>query len=347
MEQSAAARFRYTVPAGAGMAHLVANPGTDDEQRVPFSGVLEIGRDQPGREALSGLLLVADPMVSHRHCIIVQSSDGHFYVRDVSRNGTRVGGRRLVPNVETEIRPGETLAVGNHHFMLDTWAASGEPVQPGWQHETIPAPTRTIATVLVGDIRNYTALVRCASSTLLQRSVSRVFEILTAAVIERGGTIKEYPGDAVVAFWESGCDGTQAIAACRAALELDRLARTIAADAAAWEVPGFPLLMDWALATGAVTIHTFGGDHPQGLSLVGEPVVLAFRLEQLAGADRGSILVCSKTRAMAANEFGFRDIGELAVKGFDRPDHVYALQERSDRATETVVVVRDGPQSPG
>jgi hypothetical protein len=28
-------------------------------------------------------------------------------VRDVSRNGTRLDGHRLVPNVEVEIRPGQ------------------------------------------------------------------------------------------------------------------------------------------------------------------------------------------------------------------------------------------------
>lgn len=337
--------LRYLPVPTPGAAHLVAGAGTAAEQRVAFDGFLEIGRDQPGRAVLSGLLLVADPLVSHRHCVIEHSSDGRWYVRDVSRNGTRVAGRRLVPNVETEISSGQVLSVGGNDFRFEGPAAAGAPAEPPRRIETDAAPTRTIATVLVGDIRDYTVLVRSAPTAQLQRSVARVFEILTAGVIERGGTIKEYPGDAVLAFWEGPPDGVQTSTACRAALELDQLARRIAADSAVWEVTDFPLLMDWALATGPVLIQTFGGAHPQGLSLVGEPVVLAFRLEKLAGDDTGHILTCGRTRTVVGPAFEFRDLGEVAPKGFNRPGHVYSLLKESDPATITVPAPPDA--SPG
>lgn len=332
-------RFVSLEPPGAVVLHLVANPGTAEEQRIAFCRVLEIGRDEPGREALPGLVLVSDPAVSRRHCILTRSSNGRCFVRDVSRNGTRVAGRRLVPNLETELHPGETLTVSaGHDFILDARGAVVEQVEEPCQRGTVEMPGRTIATVLVGDIRNYTALVRRAPSIELQRSVSRVFEILTAAVVERGGTVKEYPGDAIVAFWEGGSDGTQAVAACRAALDLEVIARRIAADASVWQVDGFPLTMEWALATGAVIIDSFGGQRPQGLSLIGEPVVLAFRLEKLAGDETGRILACAKTRAMAGAAFAFRDLGELTAKGFDRLDHVYALVEQADEVLTTVAI---------
>jgi pSer/pThr/pTyr-binding forkhead associated (FHA) protein len=111
-------RYLHLEPAGA--LHLVANPGTDEEQRIAFCRVLEIGRDGDGREAMPGLLLVQDPLVSRRHCLLTRSADGRCYVRDVSLNGTRLSGRPLVPNLETEIGHGEILTVaGRHHFMLD------------------------------------------------------------------------------------------------------------------------------------------------------------------------------------------------------------------------------------
>jgi hypothetical protein len=110
--------------------HLVANPGTGDEQRIAFCRVLEIDRDVDGREAMPGLLLVQDPLMSRRHCVLTRSPDGRFYVRDVSLNGTRLSGRRLVPEVETEIRPGEILTAGSHDFILDAAPERGEPT-PG------------------------------------------------------------------------------------------------------------------------------------------------------------------------------------------------------------------------
>jgi len=117
--------LRYLRLEPTGATHLVANPGTGEEQRIAFCRVLEIDRDENGREAMPGLLLVKDPLVSRRHCILTRSPDGRCYVRDVSLNGTRLSGRRLMPNVETEIRPGEILTVASsHHFILDAASES-------------------------------------------------------------------------------------------------------------------------------------------------------------------------------------------------------------------------------
>ena len=112
--------LRYLGLEPTGAIHLVANPGTGEEQRIAFCLLLEIDRDEDGREAMPGLLLVKDPLVSRRHCVLTRFHDGRCFVRDVSLNGTRLSGRRLVPNVETEIGPGETLTIADsHHFILD------------------------------------------------------------------------------------------------------------------------------------------------------------------------------------------------------------------------------------
>lgn len=114
------AGLRYLCLEPMGAMHLVANPGTGEEQRIAFCRVLEIDRDEDGREVLPGLLLVRDPLVSRRHCVLRRLPDGRCCVRDVSLNGTRLCGRRLAFNVETEIHPGEIITVEGHHFMLDT-----------------------------------------------------------------------------------------------------------------------------------------------------------------------------------------------------------------------------------
>jgi hypothetical protein len=120
------AGLRYLCLEPMGATHLLANPGTGEEQRIAFCRVLEIDRDEPGREAMPGLLLVQDPLVSRRHCVLTRSADGRCYVRALSLNGSRLSGRWLAPNVETEIRPGEILTVaGSHQFMLDATPESG------------------------------------------------------------------------------------------------------------------------------------------------------------------------------------------------------------------------------
>jgi class 3 adenylate cyclase len=83
--------------------------------------------------------------------------------------------------------------------------------------------------------------------------------------------------------------------------------------------------MDWALTTGLVAISGYGGENVLGLSMVGESVVLAFRLEKLADETTGPIVVCPDTRLMAATTFEFEDLGSRTAAGFDAPQRIYAL----------------------
>jgi adenylate cyclase len=246
----------------------------------------------------------------------------------MSRNGTRVDGRRLTPNQATEIELGQVLSIGRGlRLRLDGRPPAEFTAEMAEMAEsaTQGIAERTIVTILVADIRNYTTLVRMADSTELQESVNRVFSRLEAEVQELGGTLKEFQGDALFAFWEKGSDGCHATQACKAALHLRNLVAKLAADPAVWRVGGTPLQMDFALATGLVTISGYGNDGALSLSMVGESVVLAFRIEKLATRKTGPIIVCPITRKIAGEAFKFKDLGKHQPKGFDQKQHLYAL----------------------
>lgn len=310
-------------------AYIVAAQGTADERWCPFYDHLEIGRDVPDATERPGVLLVPDATVSRSHCVLTRSPDGRCFLRDTSRNGTRVDGRRLVPNVELELHPGQRLSLGEHSEFVIVFKEPSNNAPTDSQIGTVVVPARAVVTVLVGDIRDYTVLVRLAPAADVQQSVSSVFRILGDAVAEEGGTIKEFQGDALVAFWEGTLAGEQATAACRAALRVDALTQRLAVDPSVWTIRSIPLRIDWALASGPVTIDSFGGNRPAGLSMIGEAPILAFRLEKFASNETGRILVCAVTRAMASDAFRFRDLGLMTAKGFDRPDHVFALEDMS------------------
>jgi len=325
-------RYREPPPDGREVKHVALAPLLPEGHQYPFYGRLEIGRDEDARGEEPGLLLVPDPAVSRLHCVVTQLSDGRCFVRDVSRNGTRLEGRRLVPNVETEWRVGQGITIGNHELVLLGRPAEVIIPEADLGTSTVAQTFRCIVTVLVGDIRDYTTLVRRALSEDLQRSVSRVFETLSAAVLSHGGAVKEYQGDAILAYWEGDSSGSQALRACRAALALDQTAQRIAGDRSIWAIDDFPLQMGWALSTGLVLIDSFGRGasggrrlQPTGLSMMGEPVVRAFRLEKLANAQTGRILTCNITRDLCEGSFEFRDLGTMTTKGFDHPDFVFAL----------------------
>jgi class 3 adenylate cyclase len=317
----------YRAPPATGQASkmLVVVDGHSKGVSFTFFNHIEIGRYKEGREA-PGLLLVRDQTVSSRHCVITQDPDGRCFVRDTSRNGTRLNGRRLSPNLKTELKIGQILSIGKGlELRLEGDAPTPVSVELEPTDGTIGVSDSVPVTVLVGDIRDFTGLVQHAASSEVQDSVGRVFEQLERAVVKLGGTVKEFQGDAIFAFWEAGSTKNHAVDACRAALVLDRLVEEMADDRSIWQIKGFPLHMDWALATGLVTISGHGSEGALGLSMIGETVVLAFRIEKFADESTGPIITCPITKKMASEAFEFKDVGSKKAKGFENSHKLFSL----------------------
>jgi len=303
---------------------LVAADGSAANEVFLFFDRVEVRRFNENRR-FPGVLLVNDPTVSSRHCVVTQEPDGRCFVRDMSRNGTRVDGRRLTPNLKSELEVGQVLSIGRElRLRLDGIPPEGYSSD---EHvvDTHGLGVATTVTVLVGDIRNYTSLVQLVGAAELQDSVNHVFRRLEHEVQSLGGTIKEFQGDALFAFWEKTPGRCHISEACNAALHLNRFVGMLAADPTVWSIGGFPLQMDFALTTGLVTISGYGNEGALGLSMVGESVVLAFRIEKVADASTGPIIVCPTTRAVAEDGFEFESLGPHEVKGFEKAQNLYAL----------------------
>jgi adenylate cyclase len=225
------------------------------------------------------------------------------------------------------MRAGQVLRLGDGNEFVLEGQASGSGLlskYPSARGATAVNCDAIEVTILVGDIRDYTRLVACFSARAVQAGLSRVFRCLETEVAEHGGTVKEYEGDAIFAFWEERPDTNRAAAACRAALALHRTAERLGQDPEIWGLP-VPLQLDWALTSGPVVVMSHGEYSPMGLSMTGASVPLAFRLEKLADQETGPIVVCERTRKLAGDAFEFRDLGSRPVKGIETPPRVFAL----------------------
>ena len=312
-------------------ASLVYRRGEAEELIVPFDRQIVVGRPPGGDESFEAHLLIDDPTVSRRHCVVRRSSQGRFFVRDESANGTRVDGRRLLPRIEVPIGQHATIEVAEGHSLI---LEIGEAADGAWLGPAtfggtqLDEPVETEVTVLVGDIAKYTVLSRQFPAKDVAASVKRVFAELELVITQFGGTIKEYQGDAVFAFWEfdGNAPHQHAVQACRCALALKERVTVLAEDAGAWILRDkFPLNMEWAITTGIVLITPVGRRTP-GLNMIGDIVNYAFRLEKLAGEQLGTILVSQSTEARVRGRgaFDLRSIGERSVQG--RPEEtVFAL----------------------
>ena len=188
-----------------------------------------------------------------------------------------------------------------------------------------------MASLVVGDIRGYTTLNQREDPDRVARSLHELFSQLEKVIAEHGGNLKEVPGDAVFAFWELSADSPAETVwrAVEAARALERRASEFAEDPAAWPFPEFPLQMDFAIATGVVSISNFGAEQAIGISMVGDAVNLVFQIEKLATDKTGPVLACATTRLMAGDRFDFEDLGEAAIEGREGRLRLFALQSGS------------------
>jgi class 3 adenylate cyclase len=316
-------------------ARLIYNPDTPQKRVFSFVEQIVVGRRRGPSTEREGRVRIKDPTISGRHCVVRQSGDGRFYVRDESRNGTRVEGRRLVPNVEVEIQPGDRIQVAKGHgFLLDVDPLESDEEEDDYLDGATRAlvNTESEVTILVGDIKGYTTLNQRFPAAEVYPPVGNVFQALEEVVTDFHGTIKEYQGDAIFAFWEKDeADPTwHTRQACHAALALHARVAELADDPEIWTLgERFPLGMDWALTSGKVLITAIGGKSVTGLAMVGDAVNYAFRLEKLANEETGPIIVCQHTHEAAEDTFDFEPLGEHKVAGRKEAEPVYALLGRT------------------
>ena len=138
--------------------------GTADEEWYAFSERLEIRRDEGGDAEPAAVLFVADATVSRSHCLLTYQEDGRCFVRDTSRNGTRVDGRRLVPNVDVELVPGQHVTLGQScDFVVMFEQPAALAMDAGG---TLSIPSLRMAR-MTNSRRKFPLILRIAASSLL------------------------------------------------------------------------------------------------------------------------------------------------------------------------------------
>ena len=181
-----------------------------------------------------------------------------------------------------------------------------------------PAGERRHATVLFADISGYTALCANMDAEQVQALLSRFYDLTDARIAAYGGHVIDHAGDGVVAVFGApvayGNDGERAV---RAALELHKEASQLR-DAA-----GDALRLHIGIASGEVVAAVIAGGAQPKYAVTGDPVNLASRLDALAGS--GQTLISDALYATVSHLADAEGLGELAIKGFDKPLRVWSV----------------------
>src|SRR5262245_29180745 len=180
------------------------------------------------------------------------------------------------------------------------------------------------ATILFADIRDFTPWVEASDPREVVRDLNAYFTEMETAIRSHGGLVLQYIGDEIEAVFGAPVDKpNHAEAAVRAAL--DMRARLAVWNTARQRAGRPPLRNGIGVHTGTVLAGSIGSADRLSYALVGDPVNLASRLQNLTKELPADILVSGTTRANLEGDLPLVPLPAVKVKGRMAEVEVYAL----------------------
>jgi sigma-B regulation protein RsbU (phosphoserine phosphatase) len=219
-------------------------------------------------------------------------------------------------------------------FIRDTF---GRYVSPGVVQALLGSPEglrlggeMREVTILMSDLRGYTQLAGSVDPTVVVQVLNGYLGRMTDVILEHGGTIDEFVGDAIFAIFGAPMpltDHPERAAAC--ALAMQRAMVEVNSVNAARGLP--QIAMGIGLNTGEAVVGNIGSEKRAKYGVVGSTVNLAARIQGCTAG--GQVFVSTETYAR------IRDVAEVGrplsveLKGIRELVTIYELQAlRSRRA---------------
>ncbi len=188
-------------------------------------------------------------------------------------------------------------------------------------------------TVLFSDLRQFTSLSEGLPPQEMLGILNNYFTRMAAIVEKHGGVVDKYVGDALMALFGAPLvnpdDADRALQAALDMLEaLDELNLQ-------WKERDLPTIgLGIGINTDIVVAGNMGSATRLNYTVIGDGVNLASRLEALTKTPEYNtrIIISASTLAKAKGQYHTRPLGEVAVKGKQKPTEIFALLGASEIA---------------
>lgn len=182
-----------------------------------------------------------------------------------------------------------------------------------------------VLTVLFTDIVGFTSISERFTPSQLIEFLNNYTTEMSDIIMQHGGTIDKYSGDAIMAFFGAPIFfEDHAHAACAAALmmqhSLQKLRDNPHRDPAR---PDFATRI--GINTGKMIVGNTGSQNKFNYTVLGDAVNLASRLEGTNKFYQTSIIIGEQTQAMLDASFITREIDTVKVKGKTQPVRIFEL----------------------
>ena len=190
-------------------------------------------------------------------------------------------------------------------------------------------------TILMSDVRNFTTMTEKSDPMELIALLEEYLSAMTEIIFKHNGIVDKFIGDGILAYWGAFTpDRNHAAEASQAALEMIEKVKELNAH---WAAQGkAPIAIGIGVNTGTVIFGQLGKGKKAEITVIGDPVNLAARLESLNKEFHTSIIVSEETRNRLGKEAQVRALGGVKVKGKTVETTVYELCGWGGSPAETV-----------
>ena len=294
--------------------------------RVEIVDRICMGRTCKGIDPQKRILLEFPP-VSRDHAEINYTA-GHLRITDTSINGTWINDVRMAAGSTKALSDGDNIRIGYTLLRVVYPKVATEATQTQTFTElTMVSAVEGVVTSLVADLRGFSAFSQTHDSADVYGMINEIFERFSRIIEDFKGTVKDYAGDSVIAFWEHqfGEPAKQSELACQAAIKQMQSFDKIRAKLSGKHADVENLRMGWGITTGPVTLSHFGS-RTADLAMVGDSINLASRLSGMANkVIPENILICAQTAELIGDGLALKDLGMHSIRGRQGQEHIYAL----------------------
>lgn len=227
----------------------------------------------------------------------------------------------------------------------NTKAAFSKYLSPVLVNELLSSPEKLTLkgeereiSILFSDIRNFTSISEKISPENVCSFLNQYFTAMSQILMDNRATVDKFIGDAVYAFWNAPLyDASHANHAIIAALQMRQALKELNNDK--WKVKNLPFIhAGIGINTGIARIGNIGSENHMGYTAIGDSVNLTSRLESITKVYGTPIIVSDATYNQVKNEdFIFRKLDRIRVKGKDKPITVHELIGQKDQVSTEIM----------
>ena len=190
---------------------------------------------------------------------------------------------------------------------------------------------KKLVTIFFSDLAGFTSLSENLPPEEVVNILNTYLERMTTVIMENGGFVNKFEGDAIMAFWGAPlASDDQAFNAMRTALRCQAELAALNNDFANQGLPS--LGMRIGINSGEVIVGNIGSQKRFEYTVIGDAVNLASRLEGINKQYQTVIICGSLAGQMAAEQIILRRLDRVRVKGKQNPEEIFEVVAEKERA---------------